>query len=54
MKNQYRWKHNPTYPIAVPKTFNDILLLTAIALDRGVISEDELHEFLKKAINQKP
>jgi hypothetical protein len=52
MKNpRYRWKHNPTYPIAVPKTFNDILLLTAIALDRGLITEQELHKIIEGKIN---
>lgn len=49
-KKTYYWKHNPTYPIAVPKEFNDILLLAAIALDRKVITEAELEQFITQKI----
>ena len=42
------WNNSPHWPIRVPRRFVDILLLTAIALDRGLISEDELHKMIEE------
>ena len=42
------WRNLPSWPIRVPRRFVDILLLTAIALDRGLISEDELHKMIEE------
>jgi hypothetical protein len=49
-QSKYHWKHAPTYPIIVPKPFNDILLLTAIALDRGLLTEAELHQIIQEKL----
>lgn len=44
-----KWRNVPT-AVIVPKKFKDILTLTAIALDRGLITEADLHDFIEGKI----
>ena len=46
-----KWRETPTYPIRVPKKYKDILTLAAIALDRGLITEAELHDWINSKMD---
>lgn len=50
-KSKKAWNNPPTGPVTAPSKFKDILALTAIALDRGLISENDLHEFINSRLN---
>jgi hypothetical protein len=49
--NKKTWNNPPTL-VKLPKKFADILTLTAIALDRGLIGEDELKSFIESQIKR--
>lgn len=51
---KHNWHNPPTYPVIVPRKFKDILVLVAIALDRGLITEEELHQIIQEKLNIKP
>jgi hypothetical protein len=44
------WNNPPTL-VKLPERFKDILTLTAIALDRGLISENQLRQFIESALS---